>query len=59
LVVGNPGRIVGWMCECGYQLTFNGDVATCSGCEKQYIKYKEGVSPVEDEGMIAKLWVSG
>jgi len=59
LVVGNPGRIVGWMCECGYQLTFNGDVATCSGCEKQYIKVKGEVSPISGEARLMRLEASG
>jgi UDP-2-acetamido-3-amino-2,3-dideoxy-glucuronate N-acetyltransferase len=49
LVMGNPARVVGWMCECGHQLTFNGDVATCSGCEKPYIKVKGDVSPISGE----------
>ena len=35
LVVGNPGRITGWMCECGVKLA--GGVArpagaTCAAC---------------------------
>ena len=59
LVVGNPARIVGWMCECGQKLIFNGDVATCSGCGKQFIKDKKGIRPVDDEGMIIKLRSAG
>jgi UDP-2-acetamido-3-amino-2,3-dideoxy-glucuronate N-acetyltransferase len=43
LVVGNPGRIVGWMCQCGVKLDFgtpsdpNGN-ALCSACRKGYAK---------------------
>jgi UDP-2-acetamido-3-amino-2,3-dideoxy-glucuronate N-acetyltransferase len=48
LVVGNPAKIVGWMCECGHQITFDGDTATCSECEKQYIKVKGEVSPISE-----------
>ena len=59
LVVGNPARIVGWMCECGQKLIFKGDLATCSGCEKQFIKDKKGIGPVDGEGMIVKLRSAG
>jgi UDP-2-acetamido-3-amino-2,3-dideoxy-glucuronate N-acetyltransferase len=59
LVVGNPAKIVGWMCECGYQLTFNENTANCSACEKQYIKDKESVSVVDDKEMIVKLKIAG
>ena len=36
LVVGNPGKITGWMCICGVKLTTNGKKATCPTCNKQY-----------------------
>lgn len=38
LVVGNPGRITGWMCECGIKLNFNGEHTKCSACGKEYTK---------------------
>ena len=39
LVVGNPGRVVGWMCQCGVRLHFIAtNNATCSECKKQYEK---------------------
>jgi UDP-2-acetamido-3-amino-2,3-dideoxy-glucuronate N-acetyltransferase len=38
LVVGNPGRIVGWMCSCGNRVDFNGELGVCRACEKQYRK---------------------
>jgi UDP-2-acetamido-3-amino-2,3-dideoxy-glucuronate N-acetyltransferase len=41
LIVGNPGRLAGWMCECGIRLKFSGDAkaqhSTCSACGKQYV----------------------
>ena len=55
LVVGNPAKVVGWMCECGHQLAFKGDVATCSECEKKYIKVKGEVSPISEEVRLVKL----
>ena len=39
LVVGNPARIVGWMCECGEKLTAGSAVparASCAACQASY-----------------------
>ncbi|MCK4560423.1 MAG: aminotransferase class V-fold PLP-dependent enzyme [Calditrichia bacterium] len=37
LVVGNPGRIVGWMCYCGIRLDFQDSSDTkCTTCGKEY-----------------------
>ena len=38
LIGGVPGRIIGWVCECGATLHFDGDHATCAECGKQYVK---------------------
>jgi len=39
LVIGNPGRVAGWVCECGIKLV-NGATApvsaTCASCGKRY-----------------------
>ncbi len=43
LVLGNPARIAGWMCECGNRLDFHNDIATCNDCEKQFIRHEGGV----------------
>ena len=38
LVVGNPGRIVGWMCYCGIRLHFNdAKETTCKACGRPYL----------------------
>lgn len=40
LVVGNPGRLVGWVCECGVKLSTGAAVparATCSACQRVYV----------------------
>jgi UDP-2-acetamido-3-amino-2,3-dideoxy-glucuronate N-acetyltransferase len=47
MVVGNPGRIMGWMCQCGIKLDLSRDAqkderATCSACSASYEK-KGGV----------------
>lgn len=39
LVVGNPGRIAGWMCECGIKLAPGGSPpgrASCGACGADY-----------------------
>jgi UDP-2-acetamido-3-amino-2,3-dideoxy-glucuronate N-acetyltransferase len=39
LIVGNPGRINGWMCECGVKLASGAAApknATCTACGKTY-----------------------
>ncbi len=40
LVVGNPGRIAGWMCHCGIKLAAGATVpakATCAACSTSYV----------------------
>ena len=42
MVVGNPGRVAGWMCQCGVKLDLprdaeNGTQAECSSCGASYI----------------------
>ena len=49
LLVGNPGRVSGWMCQCGLKLAAGArppDDATCTGCD---IRYRAG-----DGGLIAR-----
>jgi UDP-2-acetamido-3-amino-2,3-dideoxy-glucuronate N-acetyltransferase len=39
LVVGNPGRVAGWMCDCGVKLAATAKppaAATCSSCGAAY-----------------------
>jgi len=38
LVLGNPGRIAGWMCQCGNRIEFNRDLGSCRACQKHYRK---------------------
>lgn len=45
LVGGVPARLMGWTCECGLILQFDGEWATCSDCGKRY--RKTGVTSVE------------
>ena len=44
LVVGNPGKIIGWMCQCGHRIDFaQNDTGTCSSCHQLYYKKGESV----------------
>jgi len=47
MVVGNPGRVVGWMCRCGVKLDFRksgtSERAICSGCGAGYAKQSDSV----------------
>ncbi len=49
LVVGVPGRIVGWMCQCGIRLAFakaeepGVERAQCQTCGVHYVKWGESV----------------
>ena len=36
LMVGNPARQSGWMCECGIKLQVSGEDARCKSCGKAY-----------------------
>ena len=43
MVVGNPGRVVGWMCQCGIKLDLSRDAhmferARCAACGASYVK---------------------
>lgn len=40
LVVGNPARRIGWVCECGERLP---DHLECLSCGKQYRQKDEGL----------------
>jgi len=50
MIVGNPGRVAGWMCQCGVKLDLSRDAArnenaTCAACGTAYVKTGEVVSP--------------
>jgi UDP-2-acetamido-3-amino-2,3-dideoxy-glucuronate N-acetyltransferase len=44
LVVGNPGRVTGWMCLCGVKLHVKDDKASCPSCGHQYRAERTGVT---------------
>lgn len=42
IVVGNPAKVIGYICNCGEKISFSGDKAQCKVCKRKYIK-KSGV----------------
>lgn len=43
MVIGNPGRVAGWMCQCGIKLALSREAqkneeATCDVCGTAYVK---------------------
>lgn len=50
LVVGNPGRVSGWMCACGVKLAGGvrpPDRATCPACGAKYSRVENRLAPGE------------
>ena len=46
LVVGNPARLIGWVCACGNRIEFAADGAgACTACRREYEKAGQLVSP--------------
>jgi len=38
LMLGNPAKRTGWICECGSKLVFSGTKGKCPSCKKAYQK---------------------
>ncbi|MGE5213626.1 MAG: Gfo/Idh/MocA family oxidoreductase [Nitrospirota bacterium] len=55
LVIGNPGRIAGWMCVCANRLAFsNADgTAECQTCRRRYYKTAHEVI-LDDDGSFTR-----
>lgn len=45
LVVGNPARVTGWMCECGVKLKMRGSRGRCPLCLKKCRKENDQITP--------------
>jgi len=46
VVLGNPARISGWICQCGDRLNFVGNKAECQQCGKAYQKTDQKVQSI-------------
>ncbi|MFZ1086554.1 MAG: DapH/DapD/GlmU-related protein [Terracidiphilus sp.] len=44
LIVGNPGKWIGWVCQCGLRLKVEFSKAHCSACESRYQIIEKTVS---------------
>jgi UDP-2-acetamido-3-amino-2,3-dideoxy-glucuronate N-acetyltransferase len=47
VVGGVPARLMGWMCECGMALKFDGNHSKCVHCSKQYQKQLDIVTRID------------
>ena len=47
LVVGNPAKIIGYVCECGNRLTEKEHIYSCNVCEKEYELSNDKLTPRE------------
>lgn len=48
LVVGNPARIIGWMCRCGLKLEFTENAVQCFRCQRNYQNLNGHVENVDE-----------
>ncbi len=48
VVVGNPMKVIGYVCNCGNKISFNSDEAICS-CGKKYIKIQNHIEEITNE----------
>jgi len=54
LVVGNPARVVGWMCQCGEKLNLINKAAACGRCGAQYrLVAPDKLEPVRAEAHVS------
>ncbi len=53
LVVGNPGRIKGWVCRCGTKLLFDDHNTACSKCQRYYELNDQNVMCLSDTDTVA------
>jgi UDP-2-acetamido-3-amino-2,3-dideoxy-glucuronate N-acetyltransferase len=44
LITGVPGKISGWVCQCGERLAFSDHQAKCSSCGKIYLEENNVIS---------------
>lgn len=47
LVVGVPAKPIGWMCECGNRIEFEGDQGSCPVCDRKYLKENDTIKQID------------
>lgn len=50
LIIGNPGKRIGWVCQCGERIAVNNGEAACKACNTKYILEKENLKLVDNKG---------
>ena len=55
LILGNPGRLAGWMCVCGNRILFGRDhqAGACQSCRRSYSRHDNEVT-LNDESTAAR-----
>lgn len=43
LAVGNPAKVIGYVCQCGNRLQFDNNKAVCGCCNKKYEKKDDSI----------------
>jgi len=51
LVFGNPARVQGWVCQCGWRLEFQDGTATCGDCGLTFARAGVAVTQVNAVGI--------
>jgi acetyltransferase-like isoleucine patch superfamily enzyme len=51
LVIGNPARLRGWVCQCGTPLAFRGSSAACEECGQQFTRSGDLVQPSDQASL--------
>jgi UDP-2-acetamido-3-amino-2,3-dideoxy-glucuronate N-acetyltransferase len=53
LVVGNPGKMIGWMCRCGNRIDFEDEIGACRSCGTEY--RRGGGGSADDVSVVAEV----
>lgn len=48
VMVGNPARQIGYICNCGEKISFDENKATCKACGKKYILNDKNVEEIKE-----------
>lgn len=51
LVIGNPAKVTGWMCNCGVKLAVKGSRAHCPSCRAIYKKERNALRALSKESL--------
>ncbi|MFA5386579.1 MAG: acyltransferase [Candidatus Paceibacterota bacterium] len=46
IAIGVPAKVIGWVCECGNKLEFEGEKTVCKVCKRKYKKTGDKVKKI-------------